>query len=493
MKKYNYKRFLLWGFIFLLSTALEAQEIVARLDLGRRDPKPEFYEYSSADGGLVTFGPSSISSSRSYSLVKYGADLREDWTIKVLDQNGRKTIDFMAVVGGYTLIFVSETNPKDGLIKSYYYSYSAEGEALAEKELLSVYPDAKEQKVGLQFVLSPNKKKLLCFKNLQNRRENEQLLYYIFDDEGDYVQNGELNLKYPDNRFSVRSLRISNRGNIFVLGKFYLNTRVREADDFTYTIFRHDLETEEVNEFQINLDDRYITDLAFRLDRDENIYVAGFYSNRSTDRIAGTVLQKISPFGELLLTSAEAFDAEFLQYYLSRGQINRGSELRNFYLDPTDGIILRSDGGVLLTAEKFYITYVSYRDMYGHWIDREQYHYEDVILTSVAADGSIEWHAIVDKNQVSENPANLSFFNAISAAGSHIFYEYNPQRQGINIYYNTVDIDGKVSDRKPLLPDYRFGNQFYPRYCEQVSNDEALMVYMQSRGRTLSVVRVRLE
>lgn len=262
----NLKKGLLWSLILFLTTALSAQDIVARLDLGRRDPKPEFYEYSPTDGGLLTFGPTTASSSRSYSLIKYDSELREDWKVKVLEQNGRKSIDFMAVVGEYTLIFVSETNPKDGLIKSYYYSYNAEGEAMAESELLSVYPDAKEQKVGLQFVLSPNKRKLLCFKNLENRRENEQLLYYIFDDEGDYVRNGELTLKYPDNRFSVRSLRISNSGNLFVLGKFYVNTRVREADDFSYLVFRHDLETEEVSEFQINLDDRYITDLAFRLD-----------------------------------------------------------------------------------------------------------------------------------------------------------------------------------------------------------------------------------
>ncbi|MCB0851301.1 MAG: hypothetical protein KDD63_03590, partial [Bacteroidetes bacterium] len=211
------------------------------------------------------------------------------------------------------------------------------------------------------------------------------------------------------------------------------------------------------------------------------------------DEMAGTVLQKITPDGNIALNANEAFDPQFLSNYLSTSQIRKGRELRNFYLDSEDGIILRSDGGVLLIAEKFYITYQTYRDIYGAWIDREIYHYEDVILTSIDANGNIEWHSIVDKTQQSESPATLSYFNAISSIGTYIFYEYKPARGDVNIYFNTVGIEGRVSDRIPLLPQYNFSNQFYPRFCEQINNKEALMVYIQNRGKTLSVIKVQLE
>lgn len=487
-----------WGLLLglligLLPMDLTGQEVLARLDLGKRSPKPSFYEYSPADGGLVTLGPVSLHSSRYYGITKYDADLKKEWTNKTIEQNVRKTIDFMTVIGEYILVFVSESFPKEGLIKSFYSTYDLEGNVIDEDALLSVYPNEKEQKVGLRFVLSPNKRRLLCFKSPQNRRESEELLYYIFDDEGDYVRNGEINLKYPANRFRVESLRISNAGNIFVLGKFYRNTRVNAPDDFDFMVFRHDMETESISEFSINLGTRFISELAFRLDREENLYVAGYYSNRSADRIAGTLFQKISPSGQILLNSTTAFDADFLNYFMTRNQVRKGSELRNVHMDAADGIVLRSDGGVLLIAEKFYITYQSYQDLYGHWVDREFYHYEEVILTSVDRTGNIEWNAIVDKNQVSTNPASLSYFNAISPSGNYIFYEYAPRQQGMNIYYNTVAIDGQVSERKPLFPDYRYGNAFFPRYCEQINNQEAIMVYLQNRGKTLSVVRVRME
>jgi hypothetical protein len=480
----------LWVFLcFSLFSQSFAQDVIARLDLGRRDPHPDFIEYSPADGGLVTLGPASTRSSRYVAINKYDAELKPQWSKEVLEQNGRKNLDFLAVIGQNILVFVSEFFPREGVIKTYYYQYNLAGELVNDEAILSVYPNQKEQKVDLQYVLSANKRKLLCYKNLENRRESETLLYYVFDEAGEYTRNGEINLKYPDNRFNVRSVQISNAGHVYLLGKFYINTRVRDPEDFKYLMYRYDTESLENTEIPIELGDRYITDLAFKLGREEDIYVAGFYSNRSTDKITGTILQKIEADGEVSINASQAFDQEFMANYLSTGQINRGRELRNFYLN---NIILRSDGGVLLMAEKFYITYQSYRDIYGYWVDREIYHYEDVILTSVANDGSIEWHAIVDKNQMSENPTSLSYFKAISPLGTYVFYEYKPRRLEYNIYYNIIGIDGSVSQRTPLLKDYRSSYEFYPRFCEQINSRESLMVYYQNRGKILTIVKINV-
>ena len=485
-------RYIFIGLILFPISNLSAQDVVARLDLGKRDPKPDFYEYSPIDGGLITFGATSTASNRNLGLVKYDSDLNEVWKKKVVMQNGRKNIDFVSVIGANIFVFVSEFFPKEKVIKTYYYAYALDGSELAEEEILSVYPNQKEQKVDLQYVLSPNKRKLLCYKNLRNNRDSEEILYYLFDDEGDLVQNGEISLKYPDNRFQILNIRVSNSGNIFTLGKFYRTTNIKASDDFQYLVYAYDLQSQFGREVPIELGDRYITNLAFRLDRYENIYVAGFYSNRSTDQITGTILQKIEPDGTISINANQAFDEAFLSNYLSDSQIRRGRELRNFYLDSEDGIILRSDGGVLLIAEKFYVTYESFRDRYGYFIDREIYHYEDVILTSIDSEGNIEWHSIVDKNQQGDSPANLSYFNAISSLGAYIFYEYKPRRGDFNIYFNTIGIEGRVSDRIPLLNDYNFGNQFFPRFSEQINNKEALMVYLQNRGKVLTVIKVQL-
>ena len=483
---------LVFVFLALFSTTAEAQTVLSRLDLVRKDPKPNFFEYSPVDGGLITFGPTSIQSSRYLGLVKYNSDLREEWSKEVVEQNGRKNVDFVSVIGPHILVFTSEFFPSEGVIKTFYNSFDLNGNQVIEDGLLSVVPNQKEQKVDLQYVLSPNKRRLLAFKNLANRKESETLLYYLFDEEGEVVQDGEIDLRYPDNKFSISNIRVSNLGNIYVLGKFTRSAVSTNAQDFEHMIYRYDLATREGVEIKIDIGNRFITDLAFRVDRNEDIYLAGFYSNLGTDMQAGTLLQKISSSGELLLQALDAFEEGFLSNYLSSSQIDRGRELRNFFLDPEDGIILRSDGGVLLIAEKFYVTYQSYRDMYGGWVDRALYHYEDVIFTSVSADGRIEWHSIVDKNQMSESPESLSFFSAVGSQGSYIFYEYKPQRLPINVYFNNVGISGQVSDRVPLLPDFKYGDMFFPRQSVQINGEEALIVYLGNRGKNLSVVKVKI-
>jgi hypothetical protein len=126
-------------------------------------------------------------------------------------------------------------------------------------------------------------------------------------------------------------------------------------------------------------------------------------------------------------------------------------------------------------------------------VDREIYHYEDVILTSISPTGDIEWHAKVDKTQVSETPQNLSYFGAVGNAGSYVFYEYKPRGLERNIYYNTISMNGDVSSQRPLLQDYKYSNEFYPGFCEQINNNEAIMVYYQNRGKVLSVVKVAID
>lgn len=482
-------RLLILGISLLLFQTGTAQTITARLDLTKKDPKPSFYEYVPSDGGIVTFGPMSRATSRQQGLVKYNARLKQAWKQTVFEQNGRKNIDFMSVIGENILVIVSEFFPREKIIRTYYYRYALDGTPIVEEELLSIFPNQKEQKVELQYVLSPNKRKLLAYKNLEAKREAETIQYYLFDYQGDFVQNGEMSLRYPDNKFRIRSIRVSNQGNVYVLGKFDANNWVSDRD-FKYLIYRQDLKTEETTEFQVDLGNLYISDLAFRVDRDENMLIAGFYSNRGEDQSAGILFQQINPLGEIIRENSEPFSREFLRYFLSKGQIERGRELSDFFLRAEDGIVLRSDGGVLLLAEKFYLTYITYRDQFNTPVDQKIFHFDDVILISINPRGEIDWQAIVDKAQQSESPENLSFFNAIGPNGTYVFYEYKPRRAKVNIWYNRVGFDGEVNPRKPLLANFDYGDQFFPRYSTQISNSEALMVYTQRGGKILSVVKV---
>lgn len=475
-----------WG----ATIGLRAQTVVSRLDLDRRDPEPQFLEYVAADGGLITLGNQSRKSSRYLALNKYDEEFHKTWTKQVLQQNGHCEIDLTAVLGEDVYVFISEYHPRERAIRTTYSHFDLDGNAIAQRLPLAELSNEKEHRVDLKYVRSINKKKLLCYKNLDEGTKQETILYYLFDAKNDAPISGKIIIPYPDDKFQVRKIMVSNAGKVYVLGKFFKVNKVKAPDDFGFKIYQYEAGNPEAKEVSVDLGELYITDLTLKIDREENLFLAGFYSHQSTDAIIGTCFFKLNSDLEEEARSSQHFSDEFLNNFMRDKQIERGRELQNFYLD---NIILRSDGGVLMIAEKFYTTFNSYVDIYGYWVDQKIYHYDEVIVNSVSANGDLEWSAVVPKRQQSERRDCLSYLDVVSGSNLYLIYGYQPKKDPRTLYVNSVDFDGKVDERKMLIQNNSTDDSFYPRYSEQISNSEALLVYIQERDKIFSIVKIAFD
>jgi hypothetical protein len=191
--------------------------------------------------------------------------------------------------------------------------------------------------------------------------------------------------------------------------------------------------------------------------------------------------------GKLIVENYEKFPEEFLSRYLSQKQLDKGKELTDFYLDK---IIPRSDGGLIVLGEQYYVTSNSYRDVYGFWYNQTFFHYDDVIVTSISGEGKVEWNSVLYKRQLSESAAQLSYFEVVTAENLFFFYEYREKETGVNVYYQTIGMTGETSKRIPLFPEYWTADTFYRVYCEQVNNQEAILVYFQQKKKVFTIVRL---
>ena len=104
---YNCWRVTVLAALLMLPSLVLGQEVVARLDLDRRQPTPRFIEYISADGGMTTIGNQSNKSSRYLSISKYDENFSKSWTKQVLQQSGNAEIDLLAALGDKILVFIS--------------------------------------------------------------------------------------------------------------------------------------------------------------------------------------------------------------------------------------------------------------------------------------------------------------------------------------------------------------------------------------------------
>ncbi len=468
-------------------SALVAQTEIASLELSRRVPLPDFFEYSIADQSLITIGNMSRKSSRYKGITRYDSDLNKTWSKQVFTQNGRNHIDFVAVLGYSIYIFVSEYFPRESIIRTYYSQYDMSGNRIREIQELSTLSNEKEHRVEMKYVHSHDHKKLLCYKNLNNSEKDEKILYTVFDASETNPLQGELIIPYPDEKFNVRTIQVSNKGNVYVLGKRYKISAISEPDEFEFLLIRKDIKSGNSTELSIEMGDITITDLTLRIDRNENLYVAGFYSEKKSSQIIGTVYQQISNTGEANSVTHQRFSDELLSKFLSEKQIDRGQELKSFFLD---NIVLRSDGGVLLLAEKYYVTFNSYMDIYGYWINEQIHHFDEIIVTSISNQGELEWGAVIPKRQSSENRINLSYTDVISSSAIHLIYETKLRKSPRSVYISRINMNGEVEEPDLLLDKGVAQLAFYPGFSQQISNSEAVIMYHNSQSKKYVIARL---
>jgi len=262
----------------------------------------------------------------------------------------------------------------------------------------------------------------------------------------------------------------------------------KNTDQFTYLVFKFDLESNTLEEIELPFDSLFVTDLILKPDRYDDVLVGGFYSKKNGNQIGGILYAYIDMKNLAIIRHSHAeLRAEFLAQYLSSRQIEKGRELADFYLDD---LVLRSDGGFLLLAEQYYITSTSYRDVYGFWYSNDLFNYEDVAIISVSPEGEIEWAATVDKTQSSDVAAELSYLPLVGTSSLLIFYKTRLKGFGNNVYYQQVDYDGQVGTPRTFFP--KFGNRdvFYRQFSEQIGNNEAIFVYYRAKGRIFSLAKV---
>jgi len=466
---------------------LMAQDVQAALYLGRKEPKPTWFEYSPNDRGIVTVGQMSRTTSRYIGLFKYDANFNRQWQKTVFEQNGHLAVDHLAVLGENIVVFVSEDLPKEGMVVVWAYQYDLKGNLLTNRKEVDRGSRQKKERLTLNYTLSPNKKRLLCFQKEGKPGEKEKLKFFIFDEKFKAPLEGGLEIPWRAEEFDIRSVRVGNNGEVFTLGRVNLG-QDRSAANWKYFIYQYNPELKDALEIQLDFQDFYVTDLNFRTDRENNILIAGYYSRRTPGSIAGVFYQRIDGAShKAVVETYHPFGEDFMGRYLSQRQLEKGKELNNFFLDK---IIPRSDGGLLILGEQYYVTSNSYRDVYGYWYNQIFYHYDDVLVTSISGTGEIEWNSVIYKRQMSENSAQLSYFDVVSGENLYLFYEYREKDIGVNVYYQTLDMKGVVSGRKPLFPEYRPADVFYRSFSEQVNNKEAVLVYFQQRRKVFSMIRL---
>jgi hypothetical protein len=372
--------------------------------------------------------------------------------------------------------------------------------------------------------ISRDSSHLLVYNELPyNRREPERFALRVFDKQFEEVWSKNIVLPYADNQMTVEEYRVDNQGNVYLLGVVYQDgakMRRRGAANYQYVILAYTNNGEDFTEYKLDIGDKFITDLTFRVGNDGNLVCTGFYSEKGNYSVKGTYFFRLNAkTQELFNKNLKAFDFDFLTSYMRpkevekarkaerNGDEKRQAELYNFALDD---LILRNDGGAVLVAEQFYVYEDRDYDNFGGGFNRYPYgnnnnyrtnyyyNYNDIIVVNIRPNGEIEWTARIPKKQETANDDGDYSSYAMSIQPTGLYFLYNDNARNFDkkaknkdrIYNfsgnNSVMTVAQIqkNGQVTIFPifDASSGNAIIrPKICEQIGKKE--MAIYGERGK----------
>ncbi len=390
----------------------------------------------------------------------------------------------------------------------------------------------KESEGTFAFAISKDSSKLLVYKELPYEKKSpERFGFKVFDQDFQLVWEKNIILPYNDDQFTVEEYRVDDAGNVFLLGVLYedgAKWRRRGKPTYRYVALAYMENGTAFEEYRIDLPEKFITDLTFRVANDGKLTFAGFYSERGTYSVKGTYFFRLDPHARAIEgRQASEFSFEFLTAFLSnknkeraaeaieRNDTRREPELYDYALDE---LVLRSDGGAVLFAEQYFVEQDYYNNNYGLYspfyspfydpffynrynYGRQQpdyyYHYNDIIAINIASDGTIQWASRIPKRQETRNDSGYYSSYALATTRDGFFLVFNDDSRNFGrddgrLYTYTggsnsvvamahINIKGEVSVY-PLSSERDAGVTLRPKMCKQIGKREMAVLGERGRG-----------
>ncbi len=530
------RRLVFLGLTLVGVTVLQAQRdgIPAKITWGEelREPAKTFISKTVSAGpwgfNILRLRQGNVLNGDQVFLERYDDRLRlkKSQKIDLRYRNKKREFEDVVKIGGQLYLFTSFNNQVKK--KNYLFYQKVSHRLMPSKDIVKIGEIDTRNKYregDFDLVLSRDSSKVLIYNQLPyQKNEPERFSLRVFDDQLNEIWTRDITLPYNDDVFEIEEYRIDKEGNVYLLGVIYQERnrlQRRGQPTYGYTVLAYLNGGTETQEYRIELGEKFITDLTFRVGNDGDLVCSGFYSDRGTVSIKGTYFLRMNAkTKEIYNVNYKAFDLDFLTLNMTQGQRrraerneksgneNRAPELYRFSLDD---LIMRTDGGAVLVAEQYYVYEQSF---YSYWNNATRvnyyYHYNDILVINIKPTGEIEWASRIPKRQETVNDGGYYSSYAMATVRDRFYFIFNDNPRNfdgraqsgnrrVQLNYNgrfsvvslaEVKIDGSVRIM-PLFTNRDADVITRPKICQQ-SGSKHMLVYGE-RGRNFRFADLSFE
>jgi len=432
----------------------------------------------------------------------YNADMKETQRVEIDYMPDRMTnVDFIAYPTYSWMIYQYQR-------KSVVYCVAAkigpEGKKIGEPIQLDTTDISYSSSNKLyNFIYSEDKQQLMILK-VNNKNEKKYMFKtLLFDKDLNMLKISRVILPMTDRNDILTEFSLDNEGHlIFGHGdrasndqnilKFNLVQKQAQAD--TFSIKPINLDNITLDEVKIKADNsngRYVL-TSFYYKGKKNTIDGIFHSewNKATDTEANN----------LAIPLNDDIRAE------ARGENNLRNAFNDYYLQQ---IVLRKDGGFVITAENLYTTNRGSANPFNRWnyfgspyMNASDYYYyggtgwgypynrwgnsvtrynaDNIVVMSFDKDGKLQWNNVIHKSQFDDDgEATISYTTVNTGDAVRFLYNDFEKRDPI-LALQSIASDGQII-RNPTLKNLGQGHTFLPRYARQTGQKQVI-VPCQYRG-----------
>ncbi len=410
-------------------------------------------------------------------------------------------MDMVKYLDGHLLACFTYVNRKEEKTELYYQFIDKKTLLLTGTpvKIAAIAYNSRSRQGEFRYQLPADKSKIAIIAALHDEKQlKETFTTRVFDGSMKLLWSKDITLPYESELFNREKLLLDNKGNIYLSGRLYfekLKEKRNGMANYAYKILAYRDSGSVAKEYDISVPNQFITDVGFNITRDDKLAVAGFYSTQGTYSIKGISFTLINAAtGSIIRQGTKPFDASFLELF-SRSQVDKkDAELYSYDLD---NIIIRSDGGVLLLAEQYFVESRTTRYYTGStYTTRTTYYfnYNDVMAININPDASVAWATKIPKRQVTTDDGGYYSSYAYAVGGDKIYLLFNDNPDNLLVTdpskvakYSgvkrsvatlvTIGADGKWK-KNLLFSNQDQGEILRPKVCEQVA-DRQFFLYAE--------------
>ncbi len=296
------------------------------------------------------------------------------------------------------------------------YARAAFGFSVKKVDKFDFYTSANEEKFVVKYHLNPDKRK--------NSENYDKVGMFVFDKNMKEEWGEVLKMPYTEKKMDLMDFSVNSEGSIYVVARVYddhTTKVIKEKSGEKYTPNYHVellIKTPSDRVFTkstITLDNKFTNGVWLYESPNKSMVLAGFYNTKSRDDVDGIFYGQLSVNGKVDQINTFAIPDEILaqnehkRVAKKQAKNNKKGKNNSFGRLKLRNIIFDDDGAVTIVGEQYYVTEHTTTTANGG-TTTYTYHYNDMLVTHINAEGEMEWMRKLAKTQAGSSPKGTMSF-----------------------------------------------------------------------------------